>query len=218
MGISYGYYREPVFPRNGADSDPDLDGMFRLRKQYASPQFLHRLSITYIVPTIGRESLSDTIASIDLWDGDEILVYRRHPPAKTWGYTERNEMMPHARCSWLAFIDDDDRFLPGYRAAFTDAMNTLPGGRPVPVIFRMQFPNGTVLWRKPEVECGNVGTPMYLMPNVPSMLGAFNEQRYVGDFDFLNCSKWPRRNYYWRSEIVVEVGNDLRGGQVMCDV
>ena len=185
--------------------------------------FTHRETISYIVPTIGRTTLQRALDSIELQPGDEILINHPETPYGTWGYTERNELLPYARCAWLAFIDDDDYFLPGYRAHMTDAMRTVPGGRDVPIIFKMRFAGGKELWKdrirdpnrpdRPDLVCNNVGTPMLLMPNLPWMLARFNETRYVGDFDFIHSCKWPRRMIYWRPEVIVQVGNDPRGVQ-----
>jgi hypothetical protein len=159
-------------------------------------EYRHRETISYIVPTIGRDTLQRAIDSIELQHGDEILINQPSVPYNTWGYTERNELLPYARCAWLAFIDDDDYFLPGYRAHMTDAMRSLPGARDVPIIFKMRFAGGKEVWKddvrdpnrpdRPDLMCGNVGTPMLLMPNIPWMLGRFNEKRYEGDFDFIN--------------------------------
>jgi len=188
-----------------------------------STEFRHRETISYIVPTIGRDTLQRALDSIELQIGDEILINHPDVPYGTWGYTERNQLLPYARSAWLAFIDDDDYFLPGYRAHMTDAMRTVPGGRDVPIIFKMRFAGGKEVWQdhirdpnrpeRPDLMCGNVGTPMLLMPNLPSMLTQFNERRYEGDFDFINCCKWPRRMFYWRPEVIVQVGNDPRGLQ-----
>jgi hypothetical protein len=188
-------------------------GITRLIVPSLDGSVYHRTTISYLIATIGRDTLMRTIQSIELRPGDEILINWRAEPAHTWGHTERNEMLPLARCSWLSFIDDDDWYVKGHRAIQQNAMLTQPGGRDVPTMFRMRFPSGKVLYyqdpdgAKPEVECGNVGTPMVMVPNIPSMLGQFG-MRYVGDFDFINTLKWPRRMIYWRPEVIVEICAD----------
>ena len=178
-------------------------------------------SISYLIPSIGRETLALSLASVDLQPGDEILVNQHDVPAKTWGLTERKELLPFARGAWLMFVDDDDAYAPGYRDSVMDAMQTLPnlqgrrylhvGTAPRPIVFRMRYTDGKVLWAEPEMRMGNIGTPMMAIPNVPNMLGVFNETRYVGDFDFINTLRWPRACFYWRPEIILQVGGIIRG-------
>lgn len=208
-------FRDLLLPQYITEEDLPLDRMVRLSRADGGLNFIRRESISYLVATIGRASLAQTLQSIDLSPGDEILVYQRNPPGRSWGHTERNEMMPFARNAWLAFMDDDDHYLPGYRAAFTHTIRTLPGGRDVPVIFRMRFLNGETTWKKQDITCGTVGTPMFLIPNVPSMLAKFNPEHHFGDFDFLNCLKWPRRNYQYRTDVIAQVGNNPRPGQTV---
>lgn len=173
--------------------------------------------ITFIVPTVGRPSLRSTLRSIETRPGDEILVignvvglndprctYVHCPPGKDWGHTERNLATPMARCRYIAHIDDDDMYVPGTRALMADAIEKTPGR---PVLFRMQYPNGITLWRDEKVYCGNVGTPMFLIPNMPTRLGIW--QSFVGgDCAFLEGCKWKAEEFVWRSEITVALGHN----------
>ncbi len=165
-------------------------------------------TITYVVPTIGRPSLQRAIDSVELWPGDELLVARSDAPGGGWGAYERNAALPQARGGWLAFLDDDDIFLPGARAAHALGIQSAIRRRHIaPIIFKMRIA-GTddVVWKTPELFYGNVGTPMMLVPNDPSHLrpGGFSA-RHGQDWDFLEGSKWPRRVFHWRGEIVAEV-------------
>jgi hypothetical protein len=89
--------------------------------------------ISFIVPTIGRPSLAKTLASIECWPGDEVLLvgspnghthpFAHHvpcPPGGDWGHAERNYSTPMARCRYIAHIDDDDVYAPGTRALMAD--------------------------------------------------------------------------------------------------
>jgi hypothetical protein len=186
-------------------------------------------SLTYLIPTIGRASLERTLGSLELLPGDDVLVvcaedvflsvhqaivssrlpfYPRIatcPRGNDWGHSERNFAMPLVRTSYMAHIDDDDWYVPGVRTLFSRAMQEAPMR---PAVFRMQYPSGMQLWRDREVRCGNVGTPMVLVPNVPERLGRW--EPYVGgDFRFLESSKWPFSEYVWYEEVVAMLGHDV---------
>lgn len=173
--------------------------------------------ISFIVPTVGRPSLLKTLQSIECWPGDEVLIvgnvkesvrgaarYIPCEPGGDWGHTERNFATPLARCRYIAHIDDDDTYAPGTRAHMGDAIRTNPGR---PVLFRMQYPNGITLWDEPEIRCGNVGTPMFLIPNQPTRLGRW-ESFVGGDCAFLQSSKWKADDYVWRPEIIALLGHN----------
>lgn len=175
--------------------------------------------ITFLVPTIGRKSLKSTLRSIETRPGDEILVvgnvaglngndprvrYVHCPPGGDWGHSERNFATPLARGQYIAHIDDDDVYVPGTRALMADAIEKNPGR---PVLFRMAYPNGITLWHDKEVRCGNVGTPMFLIPNVPEKLGTWRP--YVGgDCTFLEECKWSADEIVWRPEVTVSLGHN----------
>ena len=177
--------------------------------------------ISFIVPTIGRPTLARTLSSIERMPGDEILIVGdslliphlnhfhqppnvrviRHPAGNDWGATERNYVTAFARGQHLAHIDDDDVYLPGTRALMAEAIGTCPAQ---PTLFRMQFRDGTTLWGEPKVTCGNVGTPMFLIPNRPTMLGTWGS--FVGgDCHFLETMKWTPDQINWRPEIIAQI-------------
>ena len=173
--------------------------------------------ISFIVPTVGRTSLDATLRSIETWPGDEILLvgeknttndprvrFLQCPRGNDWGHTERNFATPQAKCRYLAHIDDDDWYAPGTRKLMADAIMRTPGK---PVLFRMQYPNGITLWAEPELRCGNVGTPMILIPNMPTRLGKFRP--FVGgDCAYLEEMKWDRSEIVWRPEIIALLGHN----------
>lgn len=176
------------------------------------------MKVSYIVPTVGRPSLYATLRSIECWPGDEILLvgagyrvkdprvrYVDCPPGKDWGHTERNFATPYAHGDYIAHIDDDDTYAPGSRTLMEDAMLENIGQ---PILFRMRYPNGITLWQEPVIRCGNVGTPMFLIPNRPAMLGTW-ESFVGGDCRFLETSKWAPEEYIWRKEIIALLGHDI---------
>ena len=173
--------------------------------------------ITFLVPTIGRKSLEATLRSIETWQGDEILLvgerlttndprvrFLECPAGKDWGAAERNFAQPFAQGSYVAHIDDDDCYALGTRRLMQDAIDRTPGR---PVLFRMQFPNGITLWRDEKVYCGNVGTPMILVPNQPELFGTWGS--FVGgDCHFLESMKWSHHDIVWRPEVIALLGHN----------
>ncbi len=137
---------------------------------------------------------------------DDGVTWRSIPclPGNDWGHTERNFAAPLARGKYLAHIDDDDWYAPGARYFMADAIATTPDR---PVLFRMRYPNGITLWEQPELRCGNVGTPMILIPNVPEKLGQFRP--FVGgDCAYLEEMKWGRDEIVWRPEVIALLGHN----------
>lgn len=180
--------------------------------------------ISFIVPTVGRPSLLATLKSIETLPGDEIIIVGKGAslglqslrrarqeivlvdcePGGDWGHAERNFATPFARGQYIAHIDDDDTYVPGTRSLMEDAVRTHPGH---PVLFKMRFPNGITLWQEPVIRCGNVGTPMFLMPNRPTMLGQWGS--FIGgDCQFLETSKWKDEDYVWREEVIALLGHN----------
>jgi len=173
--------------------------------------------ISFIVPTLGRASLAATLQSIECLPGDEILLvgspgpfnhaFARHipcPPGWDWGHTERNFAMPFARGRYIAHIDDDDVYVAGTRELMADAIRQAPGR---PVIFKMRAPNGVTLWQEPVIRCGNLGTPCFLHPNMPTKFGTWGS--FIGgDCHFLETSKWKAEDYVWREEVICLVGHN----------
>jgi len=180
--------------------------------------------ISIIVPTVNRATLARTLASIDAERraGDEVLVIgppetpvpawcrRFDTPAdstpKKWGGPERRLGIAHATGDYLAFLDDDDVYLPGWRAAMAEAAQAFPQR---PVIFRMQdAATGKRWWRdgEPYLQNGNFGSPCIFMPNVAEKLGTWTDH-FEGDFRFVNgmwWSKYPKRHTRARPSVVFQ--------------
>jgi hypothetical protein len=172
--------------------------------------------ISYIVATVNRPSLKATLASIECWPGDEIIVVGNVQtravghvrcvscePGHDWGSTERNIATPLAHGKYLAHIDDDDTYAPGARMLLASAIIANPTGVSM---FRMRLPNGGLLWKEREIRWGNVGTPMFFTPNNPAKMGQWGEQRDCGDLHFLQTMGWTPDEIAWRDEVLVEIG------------
>lgn len=190
-----------------------------------------RLSI--IVSTLGRPHLARTLRSIAEQQPDEIIVvadlagnldhaervadnfgaafytevsneYGRGNAQKTFGITQ-------AQGTHIAFMDDDDSYLPGA----IDAMRERATDRPV--IFRMEVgpcvlrgvnhPNGVTLWKRPVLEYANVGTPCFLVPNDPNRLGEWvpHVDCNGGDFTFITGCAEKMGGVWWDDRVVCKV-------------
>lgn len=187
------------------------------------------MNVSFIVATVGRPSLTRTLRSIETRPGDEILVvadealslhtqlgicdipqtrFIHCPPGGDWGHSERNFAMPLARGNFLSFMDDDDYYAVGHREAMGQAAVEYPD---TPTIFcmRLHHMGGLVLWQDKEVRCGQVGTPMYFLPNDQPKLGTWPPY-YGGDCTFMQSCKWGVETINWSRVVVAEVtGNSL---------
>jgi predicted O-methyltransferase YrrM len=166
-------------------------------------------TISYIIPSLGRPSLKKTLASIETWPGDQILVIQHNPPSWDWGSSERNEAISKATCDYLSFMDDDDSYVPGARKIMDTAIRENP--QKLPILFKMKYPSGKVLWDKPVLKCGNVGSPMIFIPNIKEKLCLWNGERSA-DFQFINGWGWSHRKIIWRPEIIALIGHEDDGG------
>ena len=174
-------------------------------------------TISFIVPTIGRPSLQATVASVERWDGDELLVIKHDPPGGNWGNAERQHGLDIATKQYIAFIDDDDVYVPGHRQIMADAIQENPGK---PILFRVLYPNGSVIWkpsnihgRPPQIKNGNVSSQMILVPNNRDMLAKWDQGHSFADFLFVARSKWGNRSaWVWREEVIALMGHDTSTG------
>jgi len=163
---------------------------------------LSQKTVSVIIPTIGRPSLARAVTSFarQRRPGDEILVVGpigtdvpegcRFIPcvsAQNWGATERTLGIAAATGDYLAFMDDDDIYLPNARQAMAESATVMPD---LPVVFRMHTPEG-VIWSEPVLKNGRVSSQLFFIPNVPSRLGKWSARR-CGDYEFLKTCHWPK--------------------------
>jgi glycosyltransferase involved in cell wall biosynthesis len=165
--------------------------------------------LSVIVPTRGRASLRATFASVvdQLEPGDEVLV--RCSRDEDFGHAARQNLMERARGTHLVFMDDDDQFARGALATMRRAAHHHPGRV---VIFRMRYLDGVTIWREPVVSGRNVGTPMFLVPNVPGRLGRWENPEYprMADFRFIADTIALQGEPIFREEVVAHIRSDRR--------
>ena len=165
-------------------------------------------TISFIFPTIGRNSLKATLDSIKPWPGDEVIVVR-HDPRKHKGISgnaERQEGTDKAKCDYIAYMDYDDVYVPDARGIMNRAVEKNSDENPI--LFRLQYPSGRIIWRKHWVKSGNVSTQMILVPNKKQMLPPWDIRHRWADFAFINCWQWPAKNIMWRGEIIARLGHN----------
>jgi len=150
------------------------------------------MSISVIVPTIGRDTLVNTIMSIlpQLTNEDELIIsadglrglddvkalhhrirYIESSDTGRYGNKARDRAMFVAKGTHLAFCDDDDIMT---RTALSSMRRAIYGDPECLWLFRMIYgekcppgaSHGQILWKERKVELCNVGTPMLLMPRV----------------------------------------------------
>ena len=178
-------------------------------------------SISFVIATSGRASIANTLASIETMNGDEIVIVGGHidlpdsvdcsrvrhipcPPGNDWGHSERNYVAPYLRGDYIAHIDDDDVYLPDTRELMGVAIKQHPHG---PSIFRMQYPDGRVLWSGFNLVLGNIGTPMTLWPNNPEKLGTWGPF-HGGDFHMIQSMKWTKEDVRWWPLVIAQLGHN----------
>lgn len=154
------------------------------------------MSLSVIIPSVGRPTLD---AATDSCSGaDEIVVI--YDQTGDHGYTARTKGIAKATSTHLAFMDDDDVYLPGA----IDVMRQHACDRPV--IFRMDHYSHGLLWRNQILEFGNVSTQMFVVPNRPADLGVWAPhipglREPGGDYTFIAGCVEKMGAPVWREEI-----------------
>ncbi len=163
------------------------------------------MTISFIIPTIGRETLQRTLGSIEKRPGDEVFAIQFNPPSGMWGNPERKEGIAKATCDYLAFIDDDDYYVPGHRQIMDHAIKENPDK---PNLFRMKYPNGDFRWKTKVMVPGNIGSPMILVPNKKEMFYKFLFPGNTNMGDYYFVSRWKFPEVIWRQEIIALLGHN----------
>ena len=161
------------------------------------------MSISFIIPSINRETLHRTIASIEMREGDEICVEFDIPKSNKWGNPQRNKAIARAKGDYLAFIDDDDYYVPGHREMMEQAIIE---HRDKLILFQMIYPDTKrVLWETKELTPGNVSTPQILIPNDETRLHHWEGGRNMADCIFIQ--KW-KGEVAWVDKVITLLGHE----------
>lgn len=187
-------------------------------------------TITVVLPTISRPTLARSLDSLtrQSWlPGDELLLIGDGPqpeasrlfternlpgryieitegPLGSWGHGARNWVLGRRlpSCDVICALDDDDTLEVNHFKTVRVAAAAYVGKC---VLFRMRREDGTVLWTDREIRVGNVGTPMFIVPN-DGVWGRYGEN-HNGDSQFIYQTVTLRDEQpVWREDVIYNVG------------
>lgn len=187
----------------------------------------YNYTLCVITPTIGRQSLRATLESAALSDNDEWLVIgdgpqpearaivqelkEAHPylhyfetdwASNNFGNTQRDIAMSVSDKEYFVFMDDDDIFAP---EAIDRIRRDIDHKEPGPQLFKMQNWTGKIIWENRLITVGNVGTPMFVVPNEPKKLARWDATNgYESDCNFIKATveKWLPKSVKWSGDII----------------
>lgn len=191
-------------------------------------------SLCVITPTIGRDTLRDTLQSAALSEYDQWLVLSdgEQPAARAivdefkddkpelvyievknqhrnYGNYQRDLGMRLSDKDFFIFMDDDDIFVPD---AIDRIRREINGRKPKPVMFRMIHYANHIIWQTQQLAVGNIGGTMFVVPNIKSRLGKWSDDStYQSDFMFIESTlkKWPPQSLLWCGDIIAQVKGRL---------
>jgi len=174
----------------------------------------YRPWLSVIIPTAGRDTLQRALESIRtqappdeveilvIVDGNavrlvedfgSILKTGRPYGARTmphdagyseWGHPQCQHGMGVALGQYLAFLGDDDEYLPG-ALEWMHRYVQQPAGLDM-ALFRVQMERrGDVVWDKPELREGYISGQCVLVRNQQDKLGTWRADGHWGDFAFI---------------------------------
>ena len=69
------------------------------------------------------------------------------------------------------------------------------------ILFRMRRYDG-VLWQRPVIEEGQLGTPQFVVPNVPHKLGSWLTGDVASDFNFIRGTIQLQGEPVWDPRVI----------------
>lgn len=117
-------------------------------------------------------------------------TYWETESTRDMGATQRDAAIVAAKGSHLMFIDDDDSYNPWALRVVRTAITQAPTTAHIFKMARYKTSWTTnhydlVLWNESILKCGQIGTPMFVVPNTPPIprWTELNPQHH--DFDFI---------------------------------
>lgn len=183
---------------------------------------MNKEKITFVIPTIGRKSLINSINSlinqtnpnwncIVVFDGidkieftDEritsIAIPKMGGRSMVHGMSGlvRNEGLKLCKSEWIGFLDDDDTLDSNYVEVLMKKYKDYDF-----VIWRMIDMNGNIIPRNHSLIFGNVGISISFKNKFENLF--FDRNRDGEDFDFIKKLLEKTNNYTISSEILYRV-------------
>ena len=177
--------------------------------------------VTFIIPTINRESLEQSINSLKsqtnsnwfckvIFDGVDVIDFNDDRiecvkiekngfigPNNGQAGLVRNIGIGLVKTEWVAFLDDDDTVNSDYVDLLLNKYNNRDF-----VIFKMKYKNGLVLPKDNTIIFGNVGISIAFKNSLESK---FKNNRDGEDFDFIIDLKNKSSNFCVSDEIMYNV-------------
>lgn len=176
--------------------------------------------LTILIPTVGRDTLARTLASIrpQLREEDEIILVSDGVKGvnaagvtlveldknyNDWGHTPRNLILPTITSGYVVHFDDDDTM---GRDALKHVRQAIARHNGDLFLLQMRREDGTIIPVGHELRRGNVGTPMFVHP-AGIDLGKFSAGVYSGDFDFISQTVElnPQRELRWIDQVICNI-------------
>lgn len=185
--------------------------------------------LTVIIATQGRPCIVDALRSIrdqapayqveiivvgDTHEPDEQALAAAHVACQEyralylthnagfhhWGHPQAQYAMPFATGERLAFLGDDDVYLPG-------AIDLMISTDAPLALFKADIQKlGTVVWDEPRLACGRISAQCIVVKNEPTRLGVWGTgPAREGDFQFIASSVDRHAGQIdWREQVIAE--------------
>ena len=155
------------------------------------------MSIAVIVPSMGRRSLGDTVASVipQLTVEDQLIVEIDWPLSGEFGNYARDIAALKARTTHLWFLDDDDVAEPGALVAMRAAIQEDPT---CAWFFRVKC-GGGVVWKEERLRSDGQSGQCYLVP-----------KKTGPEWNAKSCPSWTSKpnqhDFQWAEQLQATFG------------
>lgn len=198
---------------------------------------IHNPSIGYLITSVGRDTLKDTLRSLYgqfahgldriylYFDGrcelgidhfsEEFEMYGNDIQWKLlpenlgyWGHGIRNTYQTECETDYVHNMDDDDIYVEGTIPIARSAIQKAYGK-----VLICKFRNGgTVIWRKQKISFGDIGTPSGFIPNRREVFGTWG-YGYGGDYDFYTSlqERIGKENLVFNGTLIVKTRPRIYG-------
>lgn len=160
-----------------------------------------------IVVGDGRQEEADRISSF-FTDRFKIRYVETKERHHNYGHGPSNLGYSLAVGTHIARMDDDDTYTDGVfqkiRAAADEHPDKILMFKMKGLARRLSY---DLLWKEKEVRLGNIGTPMFVVPNVKVKLGAWGNW-YGGDHDFISATVQKfggPDSVVWKEDVIAEI-------------